>query len=103
MQRTTIQNLLDFVAANVRRLRARQQLTQEALAELAGMDARFLQRVERGQVNMRLETLLRLAEALGVPLVRLLRRASLPAPTPGRPRIAAARRRRSRSAPLRRA
>lgn len=49
------------------------------------MDARFLQRVERGSVNMRLETLLRLATTLQVTPARLLRRAALPAGVVGRP------------------
>jgi transcriptional regulator with XRE-family HTH domain len=82
---TPLQTQLESVAANVRRRRAQLGLTQEALAELAGMDVRFLQRLESGSVNMRLETLLRVAEPLGVTAARLLRPAVLPAGVPGRP------------------
>lgn len=91
MPEPRLQVLLDSVAGNVRRLRQRKALTQEALAEAAGFDSRFLQRVERGEVNMRLETLARLATALGVPPGGLLKAAALPAARPGRPRRVVAR------------
>lgn len=88
MQALPLQSILDSVAANVRRLRQRRHLTQEELAEAAGLDARYVQRVERGEVNMRLETLVRLAAPLGETPARLLRKATLGPPSPGRPRKA---------------
>lgn len=63
-----------FFGANVRRWRRRRQLTQEGLIELTGMDIRFLQRVEGGAINARLDTIVRLAEALMVEPSALLRR-----------------------------
>ena len=54
------------VARHVRRLRAARGLTQEALAGMAGVAARHLQRIEAGGMNPTLETLARLADALGV-------------------------------------
>ncbi|WP_458526967.1 helix-turn-helix domain-containing protein [Onishia taeanensis] len=59
-------DVLVHVAANVRRLRQAAGLSQQALAEAAGVSRRMLVNVERGDVNVSLTTLDRLAEALGV-------------------------------------
>lgn len=77
---------LNFVGGNVYRLRVRKRLTQEALSELAGLDVRFLRRVERGSVMLRFDTFIRLADALGVEPSALLRVVKAPVPKPGRPR-----------------
>ena len=78
--------LLGYIAANVRRLRERRGLSQERFAEVAGLDFRFTQRVERGRLNFSIETLVRLAAALDTTPGALLRPAKLAPPTPGRPR-----------------
>jgi transcriptional regulator with XRE-family HTH domain len=78
--------VLRYVAANTRRLRARRDFTQEELAEATGLDTRFVQRVERGTINMSIETLVRIADGLGVLPGALLRTAHLPRPRPGRPK-----------------
>lgn len=75
-----------FVAANIRRLRARQGLTQEELAEKASLGAVHVRSIERGVENVTLATLVAIADALGVPPGLLLRRAILPPLRPGRPR-----------------
>lgn len=77
--------LLESIAANVRRLRSTRGLTQEALAERAGQDLSYLQRVERGATNLSIGVLLALAHALDTHPARLLRHASLPAVKRGRP------------------
>jgi transcriptional regulator with XRE-family HTH domain len=86
-----VRTYLRFVGANVYRWRSRRDLTQEQFAELAGLDVRFVRRVERGTVNLRFDTLVRLADALGVEPGVLLRRAKLVAPKTGRPRKRTAR------------
>jgi transcriptional regulator with XRE-family HTH domain len=73
-------------AANVRRLRAIAGSTQEALAERVGLDLRYLQRVEAGEVDAKLSLLDRFALAFGVRHAALLAPARLPRPTKGRPR-----------------
>lgn len=80
--------VLRFIAANVRSLRRRRELTQEQLSELAGVDLRFLQKIESGKANLSVEILVRLSEALSVRPGLLLRAAHLPAPRRGRPRRA---------------
>jgi transcriptional regulator with XRE-family HTH domain len=48
----------------VRRLRLRAGLTQENLAELAGLDHTYVQAVERVRTNFTIEVLVALADAL---------------------------------------
>ena len=77
---------LEFVGANVHRLRVKRGITQEMLEEASGLDSRFLRRVERGAVMMRLDTLIRLADALGAEPARLLKPSKPIVPKSGRPR-----------------
>ncbi len=58
---------------NVNRLRRERALTQEQLAERAGMRQPRIAAIERGDGNPRLDTLTRLAIALEVPVWTLLR------------------------------
>ncbi|NOU27133.1 MAG: helix-turn-helix transcriptional regulator [Polyangiaceae bacterium] len=78
--------VLRSVAANVRAIRRRRDLTQAALAERADLEVRQLQRVESGKMDCGIVALAAIAAALEVPIGRLFRVASLPAPTRGRPR-----------------
>lgn len=77
--------VLEYVAANVRRLRERKGLRQEDLAELCGWDYRHIQRIEAGDVNS-ITALVRLAEALGVQPQALLRPAKPVERRAGRPK-----------------
>ena len=86
-----VKTLLGFIGANVYRLRARRDLTQEQFAETTDLDVRFLRRVERGTVSLCFDTIVRLADALGVEPGVLLRRVKPVTPKTGRPRKRAAR------------
>jgi transcriptional regulator with XRE-family HTH domain len=83
-ERATV--FMRYVAANVRRARRREALTQEGLAELTGFEARYVQRIERGTENLSIESLARLAEVLATTPSALLRPAKLAPPKPGRPK-----------------
>lgn len=58
-------------AFNVRALRLKQQVTQERLAELAGLHVNYLGSVERGERNVSIQNIEKIANALGVD-IRLL-------------------------------
>jgi len=61
-------------------------LTQEQLAERAGIDLTFLQKIEASTSNLSVSMLIAVADALAVPPSRLLRRAAFSPPRRGRPR-----------------
>jgi len=54
-----------LVARNVRAFRQKLGLSQEALAERADMHWTFISGVERGRYNLSLDSLVRIAKALG--------------------------------------
>ena len=57
---------------NVRRIRQQKGLTQEKLAFEAEIDLTYVGGIERGKRNPSLMVMGRIADALSVPLVRLL-------------------------------
>ena len=61
-----------LVGWNLRRLRVEQGFTIEELAGRADADASFVARLERGQVNVGIVMLSRLAKAVGVKLADLV-------------------------------
>ena len=76
------------LSANVSRLRERNGWTQQEAAEAMGLDVKHLQKLEYGELNPSLRTLVRVASALGVSVGRLLQKnAAARKPRPvGRPR-----------------
>lgn len=62
----------DVFAENVRRLRSQAGLSQEALAELAGLHRTYIGCIEQGGANVTLKNVERIACALGVAPDRLL-------------------------------
>jgi transcriptional regulator with XRE-family HTH domain len=61
-----------IVGKNVRKLRMQKRLTQEELAFAAKIDLTYVGGIERGKRNPSLLVMARMAEALSVPLVRLV-------------------------------
>jgi transcriptional regulator with XRE-family HTH domain len=61
------------MAANVRRLRTAKKLSQEDLADRAGISARYLGSIERGETAATVVVLGRLARALRVEPAELIR------------------------------
>ncbi len=59
-------------ASNLRRIRIATGLSQEALAERAELHRTYVSSIERGERNISLENIFRLAEALGVDSRELL-------------------------------
>lgn len=63
---------LQKIGANLRRERTAQGMTQEKLAELTGLNPRTVQKIEAGDINILLTTLVRLQKALRSPWEQLL-------------------------------
>lgn len=67
------QTLRSLFARNLRAARQAKGLSQEALAELAQLHRTYVSSVERCERNITLDTVERLAKALGVKALDLLR------------------------------
>jgi transcriptional regulator with XRE-family HTH domain len=62
-----------YVGDNLKELRTLNALTQEELAERAGLTVAALSRIERNQAEPRPSTLRKLADALGVTPAQVVR------------------------------
>jgi transcriptional regulator with XRE-family HTH domain len=63
--------------AAIRSMRTERGLPQEAFAGRAGMDRSYYGAIERGEFNVSLDTIMKIASALGVSAAALLKRAGL--------------------------
>lgn len=68
-----MEDIRQVIGRNAVRLRRAAGLTQEALAVRAGVSQQYLSGFERGQRNPSVLTLAQIAEALGAPVLELLR------------------------------
>jgi len=69
--------ILVALGGAIRRIRLSKDISQEKLALLAEVDRSYVGRVERGDNNVAILTLSRLANALGVSISNLLKEADL--------------------------
>lgn len=69
-------NILEEIGARIRSLRKASGLSQQALAERAGVSYKYLGEIERGQVNLSVEILMKIAEALHVKAGEILDKAA---------------------------
>ena len=65
-------NYKNAVATNVREARKAKKWTQEKLALKADLSSEFISKIERGNNNMSVGSLLRIARALGTTVVQLI-------------------------------
>ncbi|MCR8943944.1 helix-turn-helix domain-containing protein [Streptomyces sp. OUCMDZ-4982] len=64
----------------IRAARTARAMSQERLGELGGADRQTVNRIEQGHHATRIDTLFRIADALGVPLSDLVREERPPPP-----------------------
>ena len=69
---TMIKNYLKQIGGRIKELRKQQGLTQEDLADKAGLNPNYLGRIERGEINVTIETLSKIAVSLSKSLALLL-------------------------------
>jgi transcriptional regulator with XRE-family HTH domain len=62
-------------ASNLKEQRRSQELSQEDLADLCGLHRTYIGSVERGERNISIDNMERIAQALAVPLESLLKEA----------------------------
>jgi transcriptional regulator with XRE-family HTH domain len=65
-------DILEVAGSNIRRIRQERGLSQEQLADLAKLHRTYIGGIERGERNVSLNNLARIAEALGVSPADLL-------------------------------
>lgn len=70
-----MEDVLVRFGGQLRRVRTRKGISQERLAELAGLHRTYVSSVERGLRNISLLNIDKLARALSVPLTSLMPRA----------------------------
>ncbi len=69
--------ILIAVGSTIRRIRLSKNISQEELAHLAGVDRSYMGAVERGDNNVAILKLARVAAALGISVSKLLKEAGL--------------------------
>lgn len=74
--------LCRVAAANIRRARLAHGWSQEALTHEAGLHRSFIGHVERGETNLSIDNLERLADALKIPASELLAAEAVAPPPP---------------------
>lgn len=67
-----VQSARERLARHLRALRAAQGLSQEALADLAGLHRTYVGSIERSERNVSLDNVERLANSLGVDIADVL-------------------------------
>jgi transcriptional regulator with XRE-family HTH domain len=65
MDKARQQDVKRAFGARLRQLRKARKISQEAVALASGLDRSYLGRIERGEVNVSLVNIWRIAEALG--------------------------------------
>jgi transcriptional regulator with XRE-family HTH domain len=67
-------DLKEIMAINLRRIRHDKQLTQEDLADSAGLSARYIGAIERADVSASVTVLGQIADAMGIEPAELVTR-----------------------------
>ncbi len=79
-------DLQTLFGRNLRAVRLAHKLKQQDLADRAGFKSQYISRVEGGQINLTLDTMKRLATALGQDVRALLRPLGSDADNPASPK-----------------
>jgi len=72
LAKLTLEEQLIEMGTNIKRIRSLKRLTQQELADQSDMDRTYISMVEHGKQNLTMGALLRISEALDVPLSEIL-------------------------------
>lgn len=67
-------NILNIIGSNIKFYRTNLGLSQEKLAELAGLHRTYIGAVERGERNISAKNIAKIAEVLGIEPYKLMRK-----------------------------
>jgi transcriptional regulator with XRE-family HTH domain len=67
-------NILEIFGQNVQKYRKEKQISQEKLAEIAGVHRTYVGMIERAEKNITLRNMEKIAKALGVEIADLLQK-----------------------------
>lgn len=67
-----------ILGTNIRRFRKHRDLSQEALAQKCGLDRTYVGGIERGERNVSIDNIGKIADALDVPIFQLLQESDAP-------------------------
>jgi transcriptional regulator with XRE-family HTH domain len=76
-KRSSLHPELSNFGKAIRSLRSDIGISQEALANLAGLDRSYMGGIERGEHNLSLANIKRIADALEVPISSVMKKAGL--------------------------
>ena len=68
-----MQDIQRLLGARVRKLREQKGLSQEALGDLCGINRSHMGEIERGELNLSLGTLVKMAQQLEISVSKLLK------------------------------
>ena len=60
------QSIRNLMASKIKHMRESRGLTQEQVAEKAGIDPRYYPRIERGEINITLDKIYKIVKALKI-------------------------------------
>ena len=72
MKSAEVDNTLQRFGERIRSYRRKKGISQEKLAEISGLHRTYIGSIERGEQNISLKNIVKIARALGVPAVELL-------------------------------
>lgn len=70
-----------MLGQRIRNFRVQQHLSQEKLSELAGVHPTYIGQIERGEKNITVESLVKIASALHVPISKIFEKFDLDKPS----------------------
>jgi transcriptional regulator with XRE-family HTH domain len=67
-----VPNLQEVLGQRIRKLRSEKEFSQESFADHCGLHRTYMRSIERGERNLTIQTVLTVAEGLGISMADLL-------------------------------